>query len=380
MGRRAVSQHFAAGDLVDFTASVLHRWGMPHPQAAEVADLMVEADLRGVDSHGISMLPQYERLVAEGRLDLAARPTVTTTGGGAAVVDAVNGLGHLAMAMAVSTAADMAARQGVAAVGVRRSHHFSAAGVFATLASARGMVALVCSTTRTRAVVPTRASTALLGTNPLALAAPGGDPDAPFLLDMSTSTVAVNKVKVYDQAGEQLPEGWVVDHDGLPVTDPATAHRQVRSQAGGGLNPLGGPEATAGYKGYGLAVAVQLLAGALTGSTFAPLRQATQVHDDIGHFCLVVDPAAFGDAAGFRASVDEIARTLRTLPATDPAEPVLVPGDPEWRAKRRRTAEGVPLFPVLVDLLTAVGERAGAPFPAHRARPVSPRPPGDPAW
>jgi LDH2 family malate/lactate/ureidoglycolate dehydrogenase len=349
----------SAPALRSLAADVLHGWGMPLDRATESAALIVESDLRGVDSHGISMLPQYERLVAEGRVDVGAAPEVVSSSDSGCLIDAHDSFGHLAMKWAMDAAVERATAHGVAAVGVRRSHHFGAAGIYATMASDRGMIGLVTTTTRTRAVVPTRGTQALLGTNPMAFAAPTDDPERPFLLDMSTSTVAVNKVKTYDHRGLVIPEGWVVDDAGHQLTDHAIAHRQVRAQAGGGLTPLGGAEATAGYKGYGLSVMVQILAGALTGSTFAPHRSPSQHHDDIGHFCLVIDPGAFGSPEVFLESVAQVVTSLRQQQPAVPGLPVLVAGDPEWAARRRREREGVPLSRVLARMLTDLAHRSG---------------------
>lgn len=347
-----------AVELTRFAAGVLTAWGMTPERAQGTADLIVESDLRGIDSHGVAMLAQYERLVSDGRADLSAEPVLVRSTGAAGLVDAGDGLGHLAMKFAMESAITAAAELGVAAVGVHRSHHFGAAGVYATMASDRGMVGLVATTTRTRSVVPTRGTEAVLGTNPLAFAAPTEDSSAPFVLDMSTSTVAVNKVRTYDHLGVDVPAGWVVDGSGESVTDVATAHRQVRAQSGGGLTPLGGSEATSGYKGYGLGLMVQVLAGALVGATFAPHRPSTQVPDDIGHFCLVVDPKAFGNGE-LGASVSAIVDELRAQRPIEPARPVLVPGDPERAARVERLAHGVPMADALFTALQELGVRAG---------------------
>lgn len=341
--------------------AVLNTWGMPSDKAGTTAEVMVETDLAGIDSHGISMLPGYQRLITQGTLAIGADPVTLRESPGTAVVDGGNGLGHPTMVAAMELACRKAREAGVGVVTVRRSHHFGAAGYYAKIAADAGLVGLVTSTTRTRAVVPTRGSRPLLGTNPLAFAAPAKDPDAPFVLDMSTSTVAVNKVKVYDYLQQPLPSGWVLDSAGQPVTDPRAAYSHLRSEHGGGLSPLGGSEELSSHKGYGLALLVQILAGALAGAAFAPLKEGPGP-DDIGHFCLAIDPGFFGEPDDFTASVSAILDTLRAEPPASPDRPVLVPGDVERRVRAERVLTGIPVSDALLEQLRQLCTQSGAAF------------------
>ncbi len=341
--------------------AVLGAWGMPEDLAAVSADVMVDTDLAGIDSHGISMLPSYQSLVLEGRLNVGARPRVEHETATTALLDGLDGLGHPIATAAMGLAVAKARTAGLGAVAVRRSHHFGAAGYYARIASDAGMVGLVTTTTRTRAVVPTGGSTPLLGTNPIAFAAPTTDPKRPFLLDMSTSSVAVNKVKVYDYLGKPLPAGWVLDGDGEPVTDPHAAHARLRAQDEGGLTPLGATAALSSHKGYGLGVMVQILAGALSGAMFAP-EKGREGPDDIGHFCLAIDPAAFGGAETFAQAVSAIVDTLHAHPSASPGRPVLVAGDPERLSREERSERGIPLSDALLELLGGICAAAGADY------------------
>lgn len=341
--------------------AVLSAWGMASAKASTTAEVMIETDLAGIDSHGISMLPGYQRLIDLGKLDIRADPVVSRESAATAVVDGGNNLGHATMVAAMELACSKARETGVGVVTVRRSHHFGAAGYYARIAADAGLVGLVTSTTRTKAVVPTRSSRPLLGTNPLAFAAPSSSSDEPFVLDMSTSTVAVNKVKVYDYLGQPLPTGWVLDEVGEPVTDSGTAYSLLRSEAGGGLSPLGGSESLSSHKGYGLAVMVQILAGALAGATFAPLKDASD-DDDIGHFCLAIDPGFFGEPEDFSASVSQILDTLRAEPPASPDRPVLVAGDNERRVRAERLEIGIPVSAALIEQLGGICAKTGAAF------------------
>lgn len=341
--------------------AVLDAWGMAKDKARTTAEVMVETDLAGIDSHGISMLPGYQRLIDLGNLDVRADSVISRDSTATAVIDGGNNLGHANMVAAMELACSKAQGSGTGVVTVRRSHHFGAAGYYAKMAADAGLVGLVTSTTRTKAVVPTRGARPLLGTNPLAFAAPSSDPKAPFVLDMSTSTVAVNKVKVYDYLGQDLPVGWVLDEAGEPVTDAQAAYGQLREEEHGGLSPLGGTELLSSHKGYGLAVMVQILAGALAGAVFSPFREPDSA-DDIGHFCLTMNPASFGDAEQFTASVSQILNTLRTEPSASPDRPVMVAGDNERRMRAQRLETGIPLSTALIQQIQTVCRRMQAPF------------------
>jgi LDH2 family malate/lactate/ureidoglycolate dehydrogenase len=345
-------------------AAVLSAWGMAPDLVRTTVEAMAYCDRAGIDSHGISMLMMYEEALRKGKLRLRARPRVVRETAATALVDAGAGLGHPAAARAMELAAAKALAMGVGVVSVFNSHHFGAAGYYAALAAARGLLGLVTSSTRDFKVLPTRSAVPVLGTNPLAFAAPAGR-NRPFVLDMSTSTAAANKVKVYHFHGRALPRGWVVDERGEPVTDPALAMEYAWRSASGGLTPLGGSPEGASHKGYGLAVMVQLLSSALSGGSFSPLRARTQKGSDpdrIGHFFLALDPKAFRPEGAFQADVDAVVDELHAARPLDPALPVLVAGDPEEQARAERARTGVPIPRALAEGIRGVCERSGAPF------------------
>lgn len=351
---------FAAEVLEAQAREVLVVWGVPEDCARTAATAMVYADLAGIDSHGISMLPTYEVLHGSGQLVAGARPQVVRRSGATALLDAGGGLGHPAGVVAMEMAAESALEHGIAAVSVRNSHHFGAAGYYARLAADRGLVGLVTTSARTVCVPPTRAAVPRLATNPIAFAAPGRR-NRPLLLDMSTSTVAVNKVRVHGYTGRPLPSGWVVDGGGAPVTDPVAAMDIIRSGRTGGLTALGGTADMSSHKGYGLALMVHVLSATLCGASFAAARGPDDP-EDIGHFFLALDPRAFREDGAFEEDLDDALDLLRRTPPTDPELPVLVPGDPEEAAREHREREGVPIADALHRQLREVCARAGAPF------------------
>ncbi len=343
--------------------SILSAWGMPAEAVRITAEVMVETDLSGVDSHGISMLMSYDESRRAGRLKLNARPRVVRENPVTALVDADAGLGHPASVMAMDLAIAKARAAGVGVVAVRNSHHFGAAGHYAAMASAAGLVGLVTSATRTIGVVPTRAAVPVLGTNPIAFAAPA-QRNRSFLLDMATSTVAANKVKVYDLQGKQLPAGWVLDGEGRPITDPALAWDTVMKQPKGGLTPVGGTPEMASHKGYGLGMMAHILGGVLSGASFSPIRvrsQRPQDPDDIGHFFMALDPKAFREEGAFERDLDDAIDVLHAAPPADPAKPVLVAGDPEAASRAQRLRDGIPIPATLAARLREVCARSGVP-------------------
>jgi LDH2 family malate/lactate/ureidoglycolate dehydrogenase len=198
----------------------------------------------------------------------------------------------------------------------------------------------------------------VLGTNPIAFAAPNGA-GAPVVLDMATTTVAANKVKVYHLNEKDVPPGWVVDGAGQPVTDHARANDFVFKRTEGGLTPLGE------HKGYGLALMVHILAGTLVGASFSPIRNRSQKPDEpnnIGHLMLALDPRAFRDFDGYTEDMAGVVEVLRNTPAANPAEPVLIPGDPEDASRAERVTGGIPMPASLERHVREIAERAGVPF------------------
>jgi LDH2 family malate/lactate/ureidoglycolate dehydrogenase len=355
----------AAARVHEQIVSILESWGMDREVVRTTAEVMVETDLAGVDSHGVSMLMDYENSKSKGKLNVKARPHIVKETPVMALIDADAGLGHPAAVMGMNVAIEKAKQMGVAVASVFNSHHFGAAGYYAALASKAGLVGMVTSATRSIAVVPTRASIPVLGTNPIAFAAPAKR-NRSFLLDMATSTVANNKIKVYDLNRKKLPPGWVLDGQGKPVTDPAEAMDIVYSRkSGGGQTPVGGTPEMSSHKGYGLALMVHILGGTLSGASFSPIRVKTQKPSDpdrLGHFFLAIDPKVFRPEGAFEDDLDAVIDELHGTPAVDAALPVLVPGDPEAASRERRLREGIPLPAALLEKLGAICERSGVAF------------------
>ncbi|MBR0668923.1 Ldh family oxidoreductase [Roseomonas hellenica] len=345
-----------ARPMIHVSAALLHRqivavftcWGMAADAAAAAADVMVETDLSGVDSHGIGMLPHYQRLFAEGRLDPKAAPVVLRDNPCMVLVDARHGLGHVAALKAMELAIEKARQSGLGLAGVTGSNHYGAAGYYARMAAGHGLLAISLTNAPSPLLVPVFGREAALGTNPIAFAAPTAAAERPVLLDMATTTVAYGKVSIARRAGKRLPEGWALDAEGRPETDAAVAAEARR------LAPLGGSREQGGHKGYGLALMVEILCATLTGA------QASA--QETGHFFLVIDPGFFRSTDAFQGDMAALLARLRGITPVDLAQPVLIPGDPEHAALERRRAAGIPLVPTLVEEVRAVCAQCGAPF------------------
>lgn len=366
-GQSSVPVHVAADQVRAQIVALLEAWGMDAQQVRDTARVMVETDLSGVDSHGISMLMDYDQSRRSGKLNLRAKPRIVRQTPVTAVVDADAGLGHPAALMGMELAMQRARATGVGVVVVRNSHHFGAAGYYARMASEQGLLGLCMSATRTINTVPTRARVPVLGTNPIAFSAPAGR-NRPFSLDMATSSSASNKVKVYELRGDSLPAGWVLDEHARPVTDASQAMEILfrrPKHMGGGLTPLGGTPQMASHKGYGLAMMVHILAGTLSGASFSPIRVKTQHPEDpdnLGHFFCAIDPASFREEGEFESDLDDVIDILHAAEPVDPELPVLVHGDPEAQARERRLKEGIPLASSLVEKIRRLCLDANVPF------------------
>jgi LDH2 family malate/lactate/ureidoglycolate dehydrogenase len=244
----------------------------------------------------------------------------------------------------------------MAAVVARSSAHYGAAGYYTLMAAKAGLVGMSCTSASGVQVAPTFGRQARLGTDPWSFAAPSAD-GVPFLLDMATTTVAAGRIRNKANEGLPTPDGWVLDRDGRPSNDPLVA-----KEKGGFLTSLGGSPENSSYKGYGLSVMVNILASCLSGATLItdPEHTKKPVGQDIGHFFFALDPAIFRGAGAFEADVATFLGVLRATTPVDPAQPVMVAGDPQWKLAEVRRREGIPVGPGLMQQVRQIAQAAGA--------------------
>jgi LDH2 family malate/lactate/ureidoglycolate dehydrogenase len=338
--------------------AILLGWGMPEDNAEITAEVMAWSDLHGIDSHGISMIPRYDELRRNGRVRLDARPRIVAETPVSAVVDGGGGLGHVPAQFAMATAIAKAKAAGMAAAVVRTSAHFGAAGFYTLMAARASLVGMACTSASGIQVAPTFGRQARLGTDPWSFAAPSAD-GVPFLLDMATTTVAAGRIRNKANEGLPCPDGWVLDREGRPSNDPLVAR-----QKGGFLTSLGGSPENSSYKGYGLAVMVNVLASCLSGATLVtdPEHTRKPVGMDIGHFFMAIDPSIFRGPGAFEADVATFLGALRATPPADPAQPVMVAGDPQWKLAEARLRDGIPVAPGLMAQVRQIAQAAAAPW------------------
>ncbi len=349
----------SAGALRDFVAQALGSQGVPEGDAAKVASLMVEADIFGYGTHGVFRLRQYLARLAGGGCNPTPSVSVAHESLATAVIDGDNGLGHLAMAAARDLAIEKARAAGIGWVGVRRGNHAGPLALYVRPQAEAGLLGMAAAVGSANHVPPYGGTDLLLGTNPIAFSAPAAGPD-PFVFDMATTVAAMGKIKTLLQQGEPMPEGWMVGRDGKSLTDPAR-------KSEGFLLPIGGP------KGFGLSVAVGLMAGILNGAAFGSdvvdFTKDTTSSTNTGQFVVALDPAAFGigdDFAEAAARVFDEMRASEPLPGHDP---VRLPGDGKTAFAAARREDGVSLNPALRRDLNALAADCGlaAPFADDKA-------------
>ncbi len=344
---------FARARLESFIAAALCGVGLPAADAATCASLMTQADLNGADGHGIFRLPQYVRRIKAGAVNVAPKVRIEREMAGMALVDGDNGMGHVVMQFATQTAIAKAKTAGIAWVGVHHSNHAGPASLYAAMPLAEDMIGLYLAVGNANHMAPWGGIDMLLSTNPIAVAVPGLE-EGPIVLDMATTVAAYGKVKTKAQRGEMMPEGWMIDRQGRPLTDP-------KKSADGMLLPLGGHEG--GYKGYGLSLVFGLLAGSLNGAALGS-RTVDFNNDDTsvtntGHTIVAISLAAFGEVGAIKRDVDRMVRELRASRRLPGVDRVWLPGEQSQAKRIERERDGVPLPAALLSGLNKLAAELG---------------------
>ncbi len=359
-----MNQRYSAAELTAFTERVLTRLGMPEGDARLGATVLIDADLMGIDSHGIAHLnthrgyaPGFAAGTMNARPNIrAVRQTAST-----ALVDGDRGFGPLVGYRAMEIAIEKARDAGSGMVSVTNSRHFGAAGYYAMMAVPEDMIGLaMCNAAPW--VVPTFGKKPMIGTNPIAFAAPAGH-EQPFLCDLATSAVAMGKLEIAEREGKAIPSGWALDETGLDCVDIPRVRR-----GGGGLVPLGSSHGTSSFKGYALGQMVDILCGVLSGIGFSMILDRPT--SEAGQFFGAIRIDGFRDVTEFKAMMDELQRTFRTAEPVEGAERVLLPGQREFEMRAERERSGIPLHESVVQTLATLAEELGiqAPAPLDTAR------------
>ena len=339
---------FDADPLRAFCEEVFLSCGMVHKDAAIVADSLVQANLRGVDSHGVARVGIYVKRLEMGLVNPRPNVEVVREGAGTLLVDGDNGMGQVVGVRAIDLGLDKAKESGGVSVGVRRSNHYGAGAYYVQRAVARDTIAFAYSNAPPT-MAPWGGVDPYVGTNPYAYGVPAGE-HRPVILDMATSIVARGKIILAAERGEPIPEGWAIDEEGNPTTDAQDALR-------GSVLPFGGP------KGYALSLMIDIMAGALTGAGFGP--RVNSLYDnfdepqDVGAFFQLIDIGQFADPAAFKANIDQIIEEIKSSRRAEGTEEIFLPGEIEFRMERERKVSGIPVGAETVAELREVGRSCG---------------------
>lgn len=323
--------HIPADTLMRACERLLKKAGVPDDQAVAIAKVIVEADLRGIGSHGALRLPTYIHKVQMGTMTAATDLKVLRERGATLLIDAQHGFGQVAGIHAMNEAMSLAEKYGVGVVAVRNAGHFGIGAYYTMMALSRNMIGMVTANAAP-SMAPWGGTTPMLGTNPICVAVPTGE-DVDIVLDMASSVVARGKIRLAVSKGGQIPLGWALDAQGQPTEDPAAAME-------GTLAPIGGP------KGYGLALVADLLSGVLTGASFGAHVAATHELDreaSAGFVIQALDIAAFAEPAEFKKDIQTLIAEIRSSPRAAGVEQIYLPGEIEWLKKQERLETGIPI-------------------------------------
>ena len=349
---------YPADKLKDFSEQIFLKMGCPPKAAESAANVLISADLRGVDSHGVARLSGYVRLWESGRVNPDPDLRIVHETPSTAVIDGDNGLGLIVGPFAMSTAIEKAKTAGTGWVSVRHSNHFGIAGYHAMLALDHDMIG-ISMTNASPLVAPTFSKERLLGTNPIAVAIPA-DTEPPLVADFATTTVANGKLEILQRKGRPAPEGWVQDSEGRISIDPDELKN------GGALLPLGGDREHGSHKGYCLGSIVDIFSALLSGANYGPWvppfvsflpLAADMPGKGIGHFFGAMRVDAFRPTREFKENMDRWIRRLRQAAPVSDEKKVLIPGDPERKTEKKRLKKGIPLLKAVEEDLLKLADK-----------------------
>ena len=350
----------AESTLRSFTQNIFLAMGCSEEHAVLAADVLLQADLRGIDSHGVARLVGYVRLWGKKRINAKPNITIVHETPTTATVDGDAGLGLVVTPFAMRLAIQKAEQYGSGWVAVRNSNHFGIAGYHALMAVEKDMIGFAM-TNASPLVAPTFSNEGLLGTNPMCYAFPAGK-YPPVVVDMATSAAANGKLEIAQRKGVQVPEGWIQDANGNYTTDPHALKN------GGSLLPLGGDREHGSHKGFGLSATVDILSAVLSGANYGPWvppfvaflePSESPVGLGIGHFVGAMRVDGFRPVEEFKTHLDNWISRFKSASTTDPDQKVIIPGEPELEAEAERKKNGIPIVDAVLTDLNGLAERFG---------------------
>jgi len=344
---------FDAVALEAYAAAVFEKAGLSAQDAGVIGADLIKANLRGLDSHGVSRMPMYLERLRRGLVNPRPRIRVEKVAGAVSSVDGDNAMGFLPSHRAMDEAMRLAEGAGIGLVGVHNSTHFGMAALYVLQALERGYVSMVF-TNSSPAIAMHGGRSTFLGASPMAAGVPGGANGAPFLMDMSMTVIARGKIRLAAMRGEPIPEGLALDAEGRPTTDAAAAFEGV-------CLPFGG------VKGSVLGTMMDLMVGTLTGANFGGEVKSLYFDQsgpqNVGHLFFAIRPDLFMSVSGFAERMDDFYSRIKALPRAVGVDEILMPGEPEARTEAKRRAEGIPVTDNVVRDLQGVGAEYGVTFP-----------------
>ncbi|HZN32231.1 MAG TPA: Ldh family oxidoreductase [Pirellulaceae bacterium] len=336
--------------LQTFAAKLLHAGGMSQGESALVAASLVDANLKGYDSHGVMRVPYYVQAIKDGEVVSGGELKILEEGPARIVADANWGIGQVQAQRLIELLAAKARAGGLALGTMMHCGHIGRLGEYCELTAASGFVSMLMVNSHGGAVrvAPPGGKAPRLSTNPLAIGVPHGS--APLVLDFSTSATAEGKVRVKKIAGQPCPEGWLIDSEGRPTTDPSTLY----GNPPGSILPMGGAQA---YKGFGLGLMIEILTGALSGGNVAKSVPYPKKGNCV--FVLLIDPDRFGGADHFQSEVSQLVEYVKSCPRVAGCDEIILPGDPERRLAAQRLSDGITLDVENWNALVKLGETLG---------------------
>ena len=355
-----------AEPLTAFCQKVFEKMEVPSQDARTTSEVLVMADLRGIDSHGVARLRRYYTGLKNGVMVPKPKMKVIRESPITALLDGGAALGQVAGLKGMTMAIEKAMTNGVGFVSVGNSNHYGIAGYYSLMALKHDLIGI--SLTNSDAyVVPTFGREVMLGTNPISVTIPTGK-ERPFVLDMSTAVATLGKLEVYSRMGKRLPPGWATDEKGQSCDDPARVLSNIRSRAGGGILPLGGEgEEFGGHKGYGLDLLVDILSGVLSGSgntnlLYPKTPEGQPLPSLVGHFFGALRVDFFRPVEEFKRDMDDLIRRLKKSAKAEGQERIFIHGEKEFELEEKYRKEGIPLYFKVYEDLKAIAGEVGVHF------------------
>lgn len=353
--------------LERFCGDVFEKFGFTPEESAQISDVLLTADLYGIESHGMQRMVRYHKGLEKGTIHIDAKPEVVFETPVSAVIDGHSAMGQLLGVHAMNKAIEKAEATGIGIVSVRESNHYGIAGYYAQMASKRGLIGFSCTNSEA-IMVPTFSRQAMIGSNPIAVAVPA-DP-YPFLFDASTTVVTRGKLEMYNKMGKPLPQGWALDETGAPSTDAPRVLANIVGKNGGGIMPLGGSTETLGsHKGYGYGMIAEIFSSILSMGVTSDECCTFSDKTGICHGFAAINPAAFGDPEAIKEHFSKYLAQLRESPKAEGAEKVYTHGEKEVAAEADRRENGIPVndgtMVELADLCNYLGLDFAEYFPNY---------------